>query len=258
MTQNYPKRKDPLMKKYRIAISLMLLLSLLITSCSNGKKEDKKGTNDAVSFYSETINQATDTPTNDRELSLSLKKGDTCKYGTFDSAYDNYLSSGNPLENIGQAFEGLFGVNDEGLVYIVETQKITNCIVWIDQWTHNPDGGNTTITNISESALTSTIKNSLSFAGKYASINCEKAVSNTQRYVNETNREYRYDLKDYNTEDYEYAWAVTANASVYRIMFYKFKLWGATYEYVGDSYEIRIDDSNPNWRRELMYRPIGG
>lgn len=240
------------MKKF---LSFTLILCFAFFTACNSKTESKKQktTNDALSYYSNSLNQTKSVPTNNVDLSTSLKKGDICKLGIFDQYYDNFLN-GNPLENIGDSFNAIFGNNTEGLVFVIKVQEVENCVVWIDQWTNNPNGGDTTISQVSELAISSTIKNSLSFNAKYAAINCEKAVSNTQKYVNETMRQYKYNLENYNTTNYQYAWSVIANTSIYRIMFYKFKFWKAEYEYVSDTYEIRINENNPDWERRLLYR----
>ena len=247
-----------------LSVALTVIIAMTTILCFSCKKDDKsepKTTRDAVAYNSSSLNQVTTLPKNNKQLSTSLKKGATCMYGEYDSYSDNFLSGLNPFQNVWDSFKTIFGANDEGLIFVIRTEEIQNCIVWIDYWTHNPNGGNTTVAKIDEESISTTIKTSLSAKYSDVTISHEKSVTTTKKHVDETVRDYIYDLKQYDTENYEYAWAVTATVSVYRIMCYRFDFWSSlwgngSYKYVGDAYESRVNDVNPNWRKQLLYRPL--
>jgi len=195
--------------------------------------------------------------TNSKNYDIDMKKGDICKYGVIEEVNKTIMSEDNSFwKDVADSFGAIFGMNDGGYVFVTKTQEIDECMVWVDQWTNNPDGGNTVVSNISEFAITSTIKKSLSFNADYANINCETAVSNTQTYVNNTSREYKYNLSNYDTEKYKYAWAIIANTAIYRVDCFRLNFWEFSLDYVGTTYTLRVNEINPDWERVLLYRPV--
>lgn len=255
------------MKKFCNFVCFFMVVVMLFTSCENRQnntnQNENKGTNDAIHYYSTKLNSAKKMQTNNRELSISIKKGDICKYGIVEKVGKDLLA-GNIWEDIKDSFGSLFGVNDKGFYVVVKTEEINDCIMWKDWWTNSINSGSVQITEISQESITESVTTSVSACignEDKASIKAEKAVNSTKTWVNQqgVERTLNYNFENYDIDNYKYAWAITADVTVYYTYYYKLDFWDSLasfkdkYDYVGTTCEIVVNENEPDFNARLIY-----